>query len=395
MPGLGLSHEAASAGLAALTPRFGLYLHVPFCASRCGYCDFNTYTATELGGSVHRDDFHEVLSVEVRLAAATLGRREVGTVFIGGGTPTLLGSSGLTALLDSVRSEFDLATDAEITTEANPDSVDDEMLDALLAGGFTRISFGMQSSSESVLRVLDRTHTPGAGLSAARAAARAGFEHVNLDLIYGTPGESDDDLRRSVDDAIEAGVDHVSAYALIVEDGTPLARRVRTGQLPAPDDDVAAERYAIVDSMLTAAGMRWYEVSNWSRPGGECRHNQGYWHDDDWWGVGPGAHSHVGHERWWNVKHPRTYTDRLASTQSPEDGRETLTDEQRHVERIMLGLRLSEGLPVEALSPRGRVRAGSQATEGLLVVEALHDGRLVLTGRGRLLADAVIRDLTD
>ncbi len=373
----------------------GLYLHVPFCSSRCGYCDFNTYTATELGGTVRRDDFHETLAAEVRLASATLGRREVSTVFIGGGTPTLLGSRGLNSLLESVRSEFDLADDAEITTEANPDSVDEQMLDELLAGGFTRISFGMQSSSESVLRVLERTHTPGAGLAAARAASRAGFEHVNLDLIYGTPGESDDDLRRSLSDAIDAGVDHVSAYALIVEDGTPLARRVRTGQLPAPDDDVSADRYAIVDSMLSAAGLHWYEVSNWSRPGGECRHNLAYWHDDDWWGVGPGAHSHVGGERWWNVKHPRTYADRLAAGESPEQDREFLTDEQRHVERIMLGLRLAEGLPVDALSMSARQRAAEQVGEGLLEPASLEAGRLVLTDRGRLLADAVIRDLVD
>lgn len=373
----------------------GIYLHVPFCSSRCGYCDFNTYTATELGESVRRDDFHEVLSTEVRLAAAILGRREVSTVFVGGGTPTLLGARGLTALLDAVRAEFDLAPDAEITTEANPDSVDPAMLEQLLEGGFTRISFGMQSSSVSVLRVLDRTHTPGAGLAAARAASRAGFEHVNLDLIYGTPGESDGDLRRSVGDAIEAGVDHVSAYALIVEDGTPLARRVRTGELPAPDDDIAAERYAIVDSMLTDAGMRWYEVSNWSRQGGECRHNLGYWHDVDWWGIGPGAHSHVGDARWWNVKHPRSYAERLATGESPEGGRETLTDEQRHVERIMLGLRLAEGLPAEALSPAALRRSREQAAEGLLEPVPLDDGRLILTDRGRLLADAVIRDLVD
>lgn len=373
----------------------GLYLHVPFCASRCGYCDFNTYTATELGDSVRRDDFHEVLASEIRLASATLGRREVSTVFIGGGTPTLLGVRGLTALLDVVRSEFSITPDAEVTTEANPDSVDEAMLDGLLAGGFTRISFGMQSSSATVLRVLDRTHTPGGGPAAARAATRAGFEHVNLDLIYGTPGESDDDLRRSVSDAIEAGVDHVSAYALIVEDGTPLARRVRSGELAAPDDDVAAERYAIVDDMLSDADMRWYEVSNWSRPGGECRHNLGYWRDGDWWGVGPGAHSHVDGQRWWNVKHPRTYADRLASGRPPEDGRETLTDEQRHVERIMLGLRLADGLPVEAVSASAFDRAREQAADGLLDLCALDEGRLVLTARGRLLADAVIRALTD
>ncbi len=376
--------------------RLGIYLHVPFCTSRCGYCDFNTYTATELGDSVRRDDFHEVLAAEVRLAAATLGDdcRPVSTVFVGGGTPTTLGSGGLTALLQAVRDEFGLEQGAEVTTEANPDSVDGRMLDDLLAGGFTRISFGMQSSAPAVLRVLDRTHTPGASVVAARAAARAGFGHVNLDLIYGTPGETDDDLRRSVEDALAAGVDHVSAYALIVEAGTPLARRVRRGELPMPDDDVAAERYAIVDELLSAAGLPWYEVSNWARPGGQCRHNLGYWHDRDWWGIGPGAHSHVGGSRWWNVKHPRTYADRLAAGSSPEESREVLTDDQRRMERVMLGIRLAEGLPIDAVHPGAGDRIALLAVRGLLCEDALARGRLVLTDRGRLLADAVIRDVT-
>jgi oxygen-independent coproporphyrinogen-3 oxidase len=368
---------------------------VPFCASRCGYCDFNTYTATELGDSVRRDSFHEVLAAEVRYAATQLGdaRRSVHTVFVGGGTPTLLGARGLVSLLDVVREEFGLAADAEVTTEANPDSIDERMLHGLRAGGYTRISFGMQSTSPAVLRILDRTHTPGAGVAAARAAAKAGFEHVNLDLIYGTPGESDDDVRRSVGDAVEAGVDHVSAYALIVEDGTPLARRVRRGELPAPDDDIAAARYGIVDRLLADAGMAWYEVSNWARPGGQCRHNLGYWHDDDWWGIGPGAHSHVAGVRWWNVKHPRTYADRLAAGRSPEDGREVLTPAQRRMERIMLGLRLAEGLALADLDPEASQRAVAEAQDGLLDATALASGQLVLTDAGRLLADAVIRRL--
>ncbi len=368
---------------------FGLYVHVPFCSSRCGYCDFNTYTATELGGSVRRDDFHEVLAAEVRFAAEQLGdaRGPVDTVFVGGGTPTLLGSGALVAVLDAIRTHFGLADHAEVTTEANPDSVDERMLDELRSGGFTRISLGMQSTAPNVLRILERTHTPGASLEMARAAARQGFEHVNLDLIYGTPGESDHDLRRSVEEAIDAGVDHVSAYSLIVEDGTPLARRVRRGELPRPDDDVAADRYAIVDDLLAAAGLRWYEVSNWARPGGECRHNLGYWHDDDWWGIGPGAHSHRAGERWWNVKHPRTYADRLAAGHSPEEGREVLTADERHTERVMLGVRLAEGLPVADVDA---TVCDELEGEGLVVID---DARLVLTRQGRLLADAVIRRL--
>jgi putative oxygen-independent coproporphyrinogen III oxidase len=373
----------------------GVYVHVPFCSSRCGYCDFNTYTATELGDSVRRDTFHEVLADEVRLAAAQLGveRRPVETVFVGGGTPTLLGSAGLVHVLDAIREEFGLAPDAEVTAEANPDSVDERMLDELLAGGFTRISFGMQSTAPNVLRVLDRTHTPGASLAMARAARGAGFEHVNLDLIYGTPGESDDDLRRSVDDAVATGVDHVSAYALIVEDGTPLARRVRRGELPAPDDDVLADRYVIVDSILRASGMDWYEVSNWSRAGGECRHNLAYWHSEDWWGIGPGAHSHVAGVRWWNVKHPSTYAQRLSEGVQPVADREPLSDAERSMERVMLGLRLAEGLGIEELAPEALPEVSDLVEQGLLVGKLAQEGRLVLTDRGRLLADAVIRML--
>jgi coproporphyrinogen III oxidase-like Fe-S oxidoreductase len=247
----------------------------------------------------------------------------------------------------------------------------------------------MQSSSPSVLRVLERTHTPGASVAAARAAARVGFDHVNLDLIYATPGESDDDLRRSVDDALSAGVDHVSAYSLIVEDGTPLARRVRGGELPMPDDDIAADRYAIIDEALSSAGLPWYEVSNWARPGGECRHNLGYWRDGDWWGVGPGAHSHRDGRRWWNVKHPRTYAERLEQGRSPEQDHEVVTSEQRRVERVMLGLRLAEGMPVAHVDD---AIVADLVDEGMLV---RRDERVVLTYQGRLLADAVVRRLLE
>ena len=374
-----------------------MYVHVPFCASRCGYCDFNTYTATELGDSVHRDTFHESLIAEIRFARRKMSNdpRPVSTVFIGGGTPTLLGADALTSILGSIRDEFRLADDAEVTTEANPDSVDVAMLERLRAGGFTRISLGMQSSSPRVLQVLDRTHTPGASVAAARMARAAGFEHVNLDLIYGTPGESDDDLRRSLDDVISAGVDHVSAYALIVEDGTPLARRVRRGELASPDDDVMADRYLIVDDVLSQAGMHWYEVSNWARPGAECRHNLGYWHGDDWWGIGPGAHGYLAGERWWNVKHPRTYAERLTSGQSPEDGREALTDAEKQTESVMLGVRLAKGMPTEYLPGMTDAIGADLLSRGLVDEQAWAAGRLVLTRAGRLMADAVVRSVLE
>ena len=380
-------------GVSELVRPLSIYVHVPFCASRCGYCDFNTYTATELGDSVSRATFHEVLASEVRVAAQELGPREVSTVFFGGGTPTLIGASALGKVLASIREEFALAPDAEITTEANPDSVDEAALAALRASGFTRISFGMQSTATHVLRVLDRTHTAGRSLAMARAARVAGFEHVNLDLIYATPGESDDDLRRTLDDVIEADVDHVSAYSLIVEDGTPLARRIGRGELPMPDDDIAASRYEIIDEALMAAGLDWYEVSNWSRPGGECRHNIAYWRSDDWWGIGPGAHSHVDGVRWWNAKHPRTYADALASGATPEAGREVLTDDDKRVERVMLALRMREGLAASEVSDEGWLDRTVDA--GLIDGASLGDGRIVLTGRGRLLADRLVRDLME
>jgi oxygen-independent coproporphyrinogen-3 oxidase len=252
------------------------------------------------------------------------------------------------------------------------------------------MSFGMQSSAPHVLAVLDRTHTPGASVAAARAARAAGFAHVNLDLIYGTPGESDDDVRRSLDDVLAAGVDHVSAYALIVEPATPLARRVHAGVLPAPDDDDCARRYELIDESLQAAGLPWYEVSNWAAPGGECRHNLGYWRGDDWWGIGPGAHSHVAGRRWWNVKHPATYASRLQEGRDPVEGTEALTDEQLITERVMLRVRLAEGLSVADLPEGTRDRVPGLVSDGL--VEGGSDV-VVLTRRGRLLADAVVRQL--
>jgi putative oxygen-independent coproporphyrinogen III oxidase len=368
-----------------------LYVHVPFCSSRCGYCDFNTYTAEELGGGVRRDTFHEVLNAEIDLAARALGERTVTTVFVGGGTPTLIGSVGLNSVLRHIDERFELAPDAEVTTEANPDSVTPQMLDELRAGGFTRISFGMQSASPAVLRILERTHTPGASTQAAGWARAAGFEHVNLDLIYGTPGESDDDLRRSLEEAVGAGVDHVSAYALIVEDGTALSRRVTRGDLAAPDDDVCADRYEIVDGFLAQAGLPWYELSNWSRPGGECRHNLAYWTGADWWGIGPGAHSHVRGERWWNVKHPTTYGQRLAEGASPEADREVLTAEQRHAEQVLLGIRLARGMSRAGL---GADSAVDDLIRGGLLEQVRGGGDAVaLTLRGRLLADTVTRTL--
>lgn len=377
---------------------FGIYVHVPFCRTRCGYCDFNTYTATELGGGASQAAYPNLVECEIDLAATVLprGKAIVSTVFFGGGTPTLLTPAQLGGILTKLDDTFGLAGNAEVTVEANPETVDPATLEQLRAQGVSRISFGMQSSQTHVLRVLDRRHEPGRPQRCARWAREAGFEHVSLDLIYGTPGESDDDWRRSLAAALEAGPDHISAYALIVEEGTRLAARVRRGELRPPDDDVLADRYLIADDMLSAAGLSWYEISNWAADeAARCRHNMLYWTGGDWWGFGPGAHSHVGGTRWWNVRHPSAYASRLAAGRSPAQAREVLTAAEQGMEEIMLRVRLAEGAPLSLLSAAALNYAERAAAAALLDPAALAGGRLVLTRRGRLLADAVIRDLTD
>ncbi|MCW3158423.1 radical SAM family heme chaperone HemW [Micropruina sonneratiae] len=369
-----------------------LYLHVPFCATRCGYCDFNTYTAAELGSAPgsSRDAYLAAARAELALAARTLGPRRVDTVFFGGGTPTLLAASELVGLLDAAREQFVFSPGAEVTTECNPESVDEAYLEALVAGGFNRISFGMQSARPHVLRVLERRHTPGRVAQVVRWARAAGFGSVSLDLIYGTPGESAPDWRASLEAALACEPDHVSAYALIVEEGTRLAAQIRRGDVPAVIDDDQAEFYEIAEQTLSAAGLDWYELSNWSRPGHQCRHNLAYWRGAPWWGVGPGAHSHVAGVRWWNVKHPRSYAAALAQGRSPAAARELLDATDRRVERVLLESRLSDGLELEVLTGTEQNRVAGLVERGLVVSGK---GRLALTVRGRLLADAVVRDL--
>jgi oxygen-independent coproporphyrinogen-3 oxidase len=320
----------------------------------------------------------------------------VDTVFVGGGTPTLLPPSELGRVLTAVDKVWGLAGDAEITTEANPETVTPASLAGLRAAGFTRISLGMQSASAGVLAVLDRRHTPGRASAAACEARAAGFAHVNLDLIYGTPGERAEDFQASLSAVLDAGVDHVSAYALIVEDGTRLAARMRRGELPYPDDDVAADRYLAAEAALSVAGFSWYEVSNWAvGSSGRCRHNLLYWRGGDWWGLGPGAHSHVGGVRWWNVKHPAAYVAALDAGGWPAAGREVLGPAEIATEEVMLRLRLAEGLPLSAVPGGGAGLAVAEraVADGLLEPAAFGEGRAVLTLRGRLLADAVVRDL--
>jgi putative oxygen-independent coproporphyrinogen III oxidase len=387
----------ASAAIGAAERDFGVYLHVPFCKVRCGYCDFNTYTATELRG-VKQSDYasQAVLEVEAAarvLAASGVPARPATTVFFGGGTPTLLPADHLVRMLHSVRDTFGIVPGAEVTTEANPDSVDLVYLRQLKQAGFTRVSFGMQSAVPRVLATLERTHDPERVPLVVAWAREAGLD-VSLDLIYGTPGETIDDWRASLEHAIEQKPDHISAYSLIVEDGTKLARQIRRGELVQPDEDLQADFYELADAMLGSAGYGWYEVSNWAADDAHrSRHNLSYWRSADWWGVGPGAHSHVGGVRWWNVKHPAAYADRVLAGHSPAAGRETLDDATRETERVLLLTRIREGIPVASLSPLGRREVAGLINDGLIDGRAAIGGTIELTLTGRLLADAVVRRL--
>ncbi|CAQ01844.1 radical SAM family heme chaperone HemW [Clavibacter sepedonicus] len=388
----------ASAAEGADARAFGVYLHVPFCRVRCGYCDFNTYTAPELRG-VKQSDYASQAVQEVRFAGSALREsgvpaRPASTVFLGGGTPTLLPVEDLVRMLDAVRDTWGIAEGAEVTTEANPDSVDDAYLAALAAGGFTRVSFGMQSAVPRVLATLERTHDPARIAPVVRGARAAGLE-VSLDLIYGTPGETIDDWRASLEQAIAQEPDHLSAYALIVEPGTKLARQIRRGEVPEPDEDLQADMYELADRMLGEAGYEWYEVSNWARDGRRSRHNLAYWQGHDWWGVGPGAHSHVGGVRWWNVKHPAAHADRVLAGASPGAGRESLDDATREVERVLLGARIRDGLAIPTLTAEGRRQVAGLIADGLVEPRAALSGTLVLTLQGRLLADSVVRRLLE
>ena len=384
------------------TRGFGVYVHVPFCRVRCGYCDFNTYTSAELGGGADQQEYAGTAVAEVALARKVLadaGRTgPVSTVFVGGGTPTVLPPGDLARVLDAIGEAWGLLPGAEVTTEANPDSVTPRSLAELAAAGFSRVSFGVQSTVPHVLATLERTHDPSRVPTVVAWARDVGLA-VSVDLIYGTPGESLDDWRRSLDDAVALGVDHVSAYALVVEEGTRMAGRVRRGLLPAPDPDDEAAKYELADEILSAAGLTWYEVSNWARTEADaCQHNLAYWRGADWWGVGPGAHSHVGagdrSVRWWNVKHPRAYAQRLAAGRSPAAARELLGPQDVRLEQVLLAVRLREGLDLAGLPAAGRSAVAGLVADGLLDGTTAIRGRAVLTRRGRLLADTVVRALT-
>lgn len=371
-----------------------MYIHVPWCASRCGYCDFNTYVPAAISGTTPADYVDSAVS-EIRGWRSAWGDEAppLHSVFFGGGTPTLLPATQLRRLLEEARSQFGFAAAAEITTEVNPESVDLAYLTELRDAGFNRLSIGMQSSSSAVLRVLDREHTPDGATKVAQLARIAGFKDVSLDLIYGTPGETDELWRKSLSDALSVNPTHVSAYSLIVEPGTRLDRQVRAGLLPRPDDDVLAQRYEIADDLLSAAGFDWYEVSNWARDGHVSRHNLGYWLGDDWVGVGPGAHSHIGDLRWSNVKHPARYTAEVAAGKPPVAGYEVLTPTDVALEHIMLGIRLERGLDYGAFDARQLSVVDEFVAEGL-AIRVADEPRFTLTRRGRLLADGIVTRLT-
>ncbi len=396
-PADGALPDEALAGIG--TRPFGFYVHVPFCASRCGYCDFNTYVPGEQGAE-QADGYVGAVLAEVDLAARVLGGGGarplpgVDTVFFGGGTPTLLTAGDLTRILRRIDERFGLKPGAEVSTEANPESVDPGKLATLREAGFTRLSLGMQSAVPRVLAILDRAHSPGRPQQAVAEARAAGFEQVSLDLIYGTPGETADDWRASLDAALSAAPDHLSTYSLIVEPGTRMAAQVRRGELVVPGEEVIADRFETAERVLADAGMAWYETCSWAT--GEaawCRHNLGYWDGGDWWGAGPGAHSHVGGVRWWNLLHPRTWGDRLAAATSPAAARELPGEEEVRLERVMLGLRLRSGVSLSELTRAGKAAAERHVAGGLLEPAEHGAGRAVLTVRGRLLADPVTIDL--
>ena len=366
------------------------YVHIPYCIKRCGYCDFNTYTPNELqdGATLEIVSNDYIDAVLKELESAPIDA--VPTIFFGGGTPSLLPAADLGRVITAIRNRNGLTDDCEITLEANPDSVTPEKMRQYLDAGFNRISFGMQSAVPHVLATLDRTHNPANVAKAVEMARDAGFSSVSVDLIYGTPGESLEDWRISIESALALGVDHISAYALIVETGTKLAAQIKRGDISMPNDDFMADMYLLVNQMCNQAGLQWYELSNWSKPGHECKHNIAYWENKNWWGLGPGAHSHIDGKRFWNLKHPTTYKTKLFGGESPILDSEILTKEQMRDESIMLAIRMREGIDISSLTPTQLERIESYRESGHV---SMVDKHLQLSPQGRLIADRIVREL--
>ncbi len=380
-----------------MNSELAFYVHIPYCARRCGYCDFNTYTPSEL--SISSDlsgvsrDYIDLLIAEINSARKISKADLVPTIFFGGGTPTLMEPADLGRVVTAIKNNFDLAPNAEITTEANPDTVTPAKLAELREAGINRISFGMQSAVPHVLAALDRTHNPANVARSVNDARAAGFDEVSVDLIYGTPGESMSDWQESIDVALSLPISHISAYALIVEQRTKLGAQVKRGEVVMPDDDETADKYVLADAKFGAAGLNWYELSNWSKAGSESRHNLAYWNGDNWWGAGPGAHSHIDGRRWWNVKHPTAYKEKISSGQSPMHEEEVLNDEQKNSERMMLEIRLAKGIDAKTLDSGQLAILESFKNQGHLLADSWAAGRIVLSTSGRLIADRIVREI--
>jgi oxygen-independent coproporphyrinogen-3 oxidase len=374
------------------------YIHIPYCVKRCGYCDFNTYTPSELkiteGLAQISNSYIDLLVMEIKAAKVQVGQSaNVPSIFFGGGTPSLMQPDDIGRVISTIKSEFILLPDAEITMECNPDTVTKESLAAFRAIGVNRVSFGMQSAVKHVLATLDRTHNPENLLQVTTWAKEVGFSEISVDLIYGTPGESLSDWQTSINAALTLPITHISAYALIVEEGTKLAAQIKRGEVAQVDDDLTAEKYLVADKAFTAAGFEWYELSNWAKSGSLSKHNLAYWLGDNWWGAGPGAHSHLNGKRFWNVKHPNLYKERVLANQSPVADSEVLEELQIESERLMLSLRLPSGVDKQSLNELQLAELSSYVESGHLDQANWNQGRATLTLDGRLIADRILRQI--
>ena len=374
------------------------YIHIPYCIKRCGYCDFNTYTPAELQITSELKDisnsYIDLLISEIKSARIEVGESAViPSIFFGGGTPSLMEASDIGRVISTIKDQFNLAKDAEVTLETNPDTVTKEKLAQFLAAGVNRLSFGMQSAVPHVLATLDRTHNPDNLPQVTKWAKEVGFKEISVDLIYGTPGESKEDWQRSIDAALSLPITHISAYALIVEEGTKLAAQIKRGEVGNVDDDLSADKYIMADQAFTSAGFNWYELSNWAKPNSESRHNIFYWLGKNWWGAGPGAHSHLNGRRFWNVKHPNLYKERIIKGESAVAEFENLESVQIESERLMLSIRLPSGVEKSTLNDKQILDLAGYVESGHLDQANWNLGRATLTLDGRLIADRILREI--
>jgi putative oxygen-independent coproporphyrinogen III oxidase len=373
------------------------YVHIPYCVKRCGYCDFNTYTPAELqisdGLSQISNSYIDLVIQEIEQARLAVGEAIVPTIFFGGGTPSLMEATDIARVITKIKNSFKLSDDCEITLETNPDTVDKQKLAAFKDAGINRISIGMQSAVDHVLKTLDRTHNPDNLPQVTQWAREVGFKDISVDLIYGTPGESLSDWQVSIDAALALPINHISAYALIVEEGTKLANAIKRGEIGNVDDDLTAEKYLMADQAFSKAGFTWYELSNWSKANGESKHNSAYWLNQNWWGVGPGAHSHIDGKRWWNVKHPNLYKTKITNNESPVLDQEILEPIQIESERLMLSIRLPSGVSKESLSSEQLMILQPYVESGALDLNNWSAGSVSLSLNGRLIADRIVREI--